>query len=576
MKVIAPHRLILVATVVAGCLATYFSYTFSLHLVEKEAGSRFNETAKVRVVEVNNHLQASQNILWALKAFYDSSDNVTEIDFASFTTMLASHDDAVSLMAWIEKEPRGNTNTKESYRLRHQYIAGYPDMFSLNASIINHLQASKESVEISRMRLKKTAHNDKVLLSLPVYVTTDNNDLRNEKEVKGFIVMMLDVTKLIAYAINSFPVAPVKISVLEGEQVLGVVQSGGFNSRANTENYLESSLSYSEDISFSRYSWKILTEGESSQFYTHTLLRQSILFLGLLITLLLAFIVNMTIKRHEQVIELVEKRTVELQKANQQVLKQSHFLESEVEARTKDLLQEKEKAESANQAKSVFLSSMSHELRTPLNAILGFAQLLKYDSISPLNEEQNDNVHEILNASDHLLTLINQVLELAKIEAGYKDCSIEVVELKAVLDDCLTLVHHLAIDNDITIELEDSFDIRLLANTMKLKQVILNLLTNAIKYNQAKGLVSIMGNKTEEGRFRLSVKDTGVGMPDDKQELIFKAFSRLGMEDTNIEGTGIGLVVTKELVELMNGVIGFKTAYGKGSTFWIEFALVEP
>ncbi|MGD2117555.1 MAG: ABC transporter substrate-binding protein [Chromatiales bacterium] len=238
-----------------------------------------------------------------------------------------------------------------------------------------------------------------------------------------------------------------------------------------------------------------------------------------------------------------------------------------------ELVEAKESAERANRAKSEFLSSMSHELRTPLNAILGFSQLFEYET--GLSDEQKDNAREIYNAGSHLLSLINDVLDLAKIEAGHMQLSIEQVSVKSVLNECRVLVTPVA--NAHQIELSDlpaeCDHVLVEADFTRLKQVLLNLLSNAIKYNREHGSVSIQCNPNRNGYARISIVDTGVGIAQDKQHELFQPFNRLGAQFSSTEGTGIGLVITKQLVELMHGRIGLSSIANEGSTFWVELKL---
>ncbi|MDV7340848.1 PAS domain-containing protein [Terasakiella sp. A23] len=242
-----------------------------------------------------------------------------------------------------------------------------------------------------------------------------------------------------------------------------------------------------------------------------------------------------------------------------------------IETDITDFIEAKEKAEHANKAKSAFLSAMSHELRTPLNAIMGFSQLLDMDSQTPLTEKQRSFVSNIKSASDHLLGLIDEVLDLARVEAGKLVFNIQSVDLRDMLDECLKLSDGSfnALNVEIIDETRSALPV-LKADPLRVKQVILNLISNAKKYNVENGKVYISGELREGGLYRLRVRDTGVGIADDQRDNLFKPFHRLGAENTEVEGTGIGLLLTKQIVEGMNGAIGFESDEGEGTTFWID------
>jgi len=235
-----------------------------------------------------------------------------------------------------------------------------------------------------------------------------------------------------------------------------------------------------------------------------------------------------------------------------------------------ELILAREEAERANRAKSEFLSSMSHELRTPMNVILGFAQLLEADTLTPLAPSQMEDVQQILKAGGHLLTLINEVLDLSRIESGKIDLSIESVSAAHVLQDCVDLVEPLARQRGIRIinELGASFNVQ--ADRTRLRQALINLLSNAVKYNRENGTIRCAAELRADGLVRVGISDTGVGLTAAQQQRLFQAFNRLGAENSAVEGTGIGLALTRDLVELMGGKVGVESVVGEGSTFWIE------
>ena len=246
---------------------------------------------------------------------------------------------------------------------------------------------------------------------------------------------------------------------------------------------------------------------------------------------------------------------------------------TESQRNEKALRDAKEAADRANRAKSEFLSRMSHELRTPLNAILGFGQLLERQNPVPT---QRPHLQHILTAGRHLLELINEVLDISRIESEKMHLSLEPVSVSVALEEAVDLIQPLATERSIKLATpsEDETDFFVLADHQRLKQVLLNLLTNGVKYTALGGSV-IVTCKDVGGRVRLAMRDTGVGIAADKLERVFTPFDRLGAEQSGIEGTGLGLALSKRLVQAMRGVIGVESREGQGSTFWLELVRTE-
>ncbi len=245
----------------------------------------------------------------------------------------------------------------------------------------------------------------------------------------------------------------------------------------------------------------------------------------------------------------------------------------------RELVVAKESAEQASQAKSKFLSSMSHELRTPLNAILGFGQLLESDFDMSFNPEQKEFLHQIMKASKHLLALVDDVLDFTKIETGLVDLSFESIKLQKLFKDSKVLIQPLANENNIQINFptEINKDSIIYADYKRTQQVLINLLSNAIKYNQKNGRIDVSCSpQPDRNLLKISIADTGRGIPQDRRHELFKPFNRLGAENSEIGGTGIGLIICKDLISKMNGHIGYEPNLNCGSVFWVELPLTAP
>ncbi len=241
------------------------------------------------------------------------------------------------------------------------------------------------------------------------------------------------------------------------------------------------------------------------------------------------------------------------------------------EAESKMLIA-KEEAEKANDAKSSFLSQMSHELRTPMNSILGFTQLMQMDPENPLNEPQSYNLERVVSAGNHLLALINEVLDLAKIEAGKIELKMEPVSMQKILQEVVSLSQPSALKNNVLLNITSlqQPDVFINGDYLRVKQVLLNLVSNAIKFNKPEGSVNVYFSNKTEGKTTISVTDTGSGLSPENLSKLFTPFERFEAGSTSIEGTGIGLTISQKLAQAMQGTIEVVSTLGKGSTFSLE------
>ena len=250
-------------------------------------------------------------------------------------------------------------------------------------------------------------------------------------------------------------------------------------------------------------------------------------------------------------------------------------LEDTVQKRTEELAIQKLHAEHANAAKSDFLSNMSHELRTPLNAILGFSQLIKLDAEDACDKELSTNIMEVIDAGKYLLSLINEILDLAKIESGKTELKLEEILCLQVFKNSLNIISPISNAKNITINIDKCSECLVIADRKRLQQIFINLLSNAVKYNNESGSINIVLENNHQGLFEFRIKDSGIGIKPEFHDKVFEPFARDHENAELVEGSGVGLVITKHLVEQMHGDIGFESEYGVGTEFWITLPIVQ-
>lgn len=238
-----------------------------------------------------------------------------------------------------------------------------------------------------------------------------------------------------------------------------------------------------------------------------------------------------------------------------------------------ELLMLRYESEDRNQAKSEFLSKMSHELRTPLNAIIAFSDLILYEK--NLNLTLRKHIQHIYKAGSHLLALVDDVLDLARIESGKFTIMTKPVKLQEVLEECYSLIKPIALDAEVSLSFDTHVDYIVKADHTSLKQALLNLLDNAVKYNQQQGTITVSYEVKNNKRLRINIIDTGKGLNTKQQKQLFEPFERMGAEFSKIKGTGIGLTITRQLINIMGGSVGVESKEGKGSNFWIELLLSD-
>lgn len=529
------------ATMILILASTYFiAQTLSRQVIFRD-----NEILNSYVSEVASGLSSAMNqrlqLTQSLAAYVKVTPNITESEFLRFAEAAIGDLQGVrSLQLAPNAVVRFLTNKNANAKAIGHDLLADPKHRPLIESAIKErrydIEGPKDLLQGGRAIIGRN----------PIYVRKPDG----QEDFWGFATILLDVELILEKAISVHQRSKIALAI-RGKDALG---AGGDTFYGEDRVFKKSPVV--ETVTLPSGAWQV---GVIRSDEVPGLLRVNIIvwLIGVAFAVTIGWLVRKILCEPEVLSNAIEVATRDLEAEK---------------LKTETLLSQTEKS---NRAKSEFLSRMSHELRTPMNAILGFTQLLQMEPM--FTNEQKENLSRISSAGYHLLELINEVLDLAKVESGEMELSIETVDIIPIVTDAISTVNPLAQRNNIFLERQKTSENHCFVGVdrLRFKQVMLNLISNAIKYNKPNGSVVVSWEKQEENMIRVGVRDTGYGIPDDKKDKLFKPFERLDMAADQIEGTGIGLTISKQLVDLMNGSIGFESEVGKGSFFYIDLPVFE-
>lgn len=536
------------------------------------------------------HFQSSVLDNRILKAYFDNSTRVTQVEFQSFTLPLLQRHPYMVALEWI---PRVKNSLRSQFEhnledrvqildpapdhhlqkasIRAEYypilwmqpsqnnpsVTGYDVANNIGASrLLHEIQATGQTLVSMPLKLLQDQGNPRPYFSYVIYSPVFEKSF--ERELRGIVASVFRIKDMADHVLASSQDQLNYLSINEGDTLVYSTYPNPLP-HGITNYHLSKTLpivvankvlsvTYLPSVAFisAQQTWTIWF----------------ILLGGFVFTGFSGIGLLMMTGRSLKTEELIKERTSELNSAKKTLEQQNKVLNEALI-----------KAEQGARAKDSFLTSMSHELRTPLTAILGFAQLLESDEESDhtLSEEQKLWVEFILSSGSHLLKLITDILDFAHLSSDKLTISMELVEFSELVKECLQMTSSIMEQKKITLETHDVTTCYIKADGTRIRQVLLNLLSNAVKYNRFDGHISVSLLIKADNKVRLVIEDTGLGIPENRRNEVFQAFNRIGRESTHSEGTGIGLVISKNLVERMSGHIGFDSREGYGSRFWIEF-----
>lgn len=564
---------------------TYLLFSHSVAQERKQHKANFDLAVERFHSVLSSNIYAFVRDSLVLKGIFDGSEYVSREEFNTMTTPLTAGRTGLFALEWIPRIVDGERTTFEqkmeanfsilepdekrilvpAKKRREYFPIAYIQPWEQNQKAFGYDIATNP---IAKETIEKAKNTGTAVFSEPIKLIQDEDEnygyvsyapvfnKQNAAELKGVVASIFNVKDVVQNSIqaehnlfdflikdakkviyNNFPEKAVHgLSRFQIELKLPIDVAG----RRLIVEYLPSLFFANQNASWTI--WLILLGG--------------FLFTGISgIALLILSGRNMLTE------ELVKLRTQEIKQAK-----------VELQEQNADLIKANELVKKAGKAKDQFIASMSHELRTPLNAVLGFSQITLDGN--NLTEEQRENLREINGAGEHLLQLINNILDLAKVEAGKISMAKEDVNFSEIVTSCHSIIKHQLQKKRIAFDYDRQLinTVLLQGDSLRIKQVLLNLLTNAVKYNVNYGSITLHCRFLPDGLWRIEVSDTGIGIPENKIAHLFTPFDRLDQEDSQIEGTGIGLTISKTFVELMHGRIGVNSQDGYGSTFWFEIS----